>query len=395
VLAPRWTQTIRFRLSLFFALTSFALGSLLIGGVYQWQARRLEEPAMVEDQILRVADRRTGQWLEIRINRTTADRIYYTANLQAIDDLKRSSFGALAILFVASFGASWWVAGVALRPVHRMTRVARDITATDLSRRIALSGPDDELKGLADTFDNMLDRLETGFEDQRRFVQDASHELRNPLATARTNLDLALSDPDTTVEDFRHSAEVALRSTERMSSMVEGLLVQARSGVPELAMDDIDLAGAAADVVEEYRAGARQRRVTLELDVRDRPTVKGDGPALRRALGNLVSNAIKAAPPASAVTVTVSVDGHQAYVAVADAGPGLSDDEQERVFDRFWRGATSNGGSGLGLSIVRHVVERHGGRVGVASEPGLGSTFTVRLPTGSSGPAHPRGTAEP
>lgn len=396
MLVPRWTQTIRFRLSLFFALTSFALGSLLIGGVYRWQVTRLHEPELAHSQLIRVVDPSSGQWAVLPvIDRAVVAQIEYTSYLRALDNLKRGSLGALGILFVASFGASWWVAGVALRPVHRMTTVARDITATDLSRRMALPGPDDELKGLADTFDSMLDRLETGFEDQRRLVQDASHDLRNPLATARTNLDLVLSDPGASAEDLRRSAEVALRSTERVSAMVEELLMQARSGVPELAMDDVDVAAAAADVVEEYRAWARQRRVTLELDVDGHPTVKGDGPALRRAFGNLVSNALKAAPAGSTVTVAVSIDGTQARIAVADRGPGLSDEEQGKVFERFWRGATSSGGSGLGLSIVRHVVERHGGQVGVAAEPGMGSTFTIRLPTGTSGPARPRSTVGP
>ena len=214
---------------------------------------------------------------------------------------------------------------------------------------------------------------------------------RNPLAGARTNLDLALSDPDASADDLRRSAEVARGSTERMARMVEELLAQARSGVPDLAIDEVDLAVLAAEVVDEYRAAARQRKVTIELSAPPQVLARGDGSALRRAMGNLLSNALKASPQGSTVVVTVGVvDDGQAIVSVTDHGPGLTDDEQLRVFDRFWKGATSNGGSGLGLSIVRHVVERHGGEVSVASEPGLGSTFSMRLPRGTSGPRRPR-----
>ena len=393
LVAPRWTQSIRFRLSLFYALSLFVTGSLLIGGIYMWQLQRLDEPQLMGQQV-QWRDPGTGQPITVNFTarETLVELVEYNSYLQTLDNLKSGSLWALAGLFIVSFGTSWWVAGLALRPVHRMTRVARDITASDLSRRIALPGPDDELKGLADTFDAMLDRLETGFEDQRRFVQDASHELRNPLAVARTNLDLALSDPDASTDDLRRSAEVARRSTERMGTLVESLLSQARSGVPELAMEEVDLAALASDVVDEYKATARQRRVTLAFSAGAAPTVRGDGSALRRAIGNLVSNALKAAPASSTVTVAVTEQGDRAAVAVSDDGPGLSDDEQELAFDRFWKGATSNGGSGLGLSIVRHVVDRHGGEVTVVSDPGMGSTFAIRLPTGRSGPRHPRTT---
>ncbi|MEM9565813.1 MAG: HAMP domain-containing sensor histidine kinase [Actinomycetota bacterium] len=390
IVAPRWSQSIRFRLSLFYALSLFVTGSLLIGGIYLWQLERLDEPQLMGQQV-QWRDPRTGQPVTVNFTarETLVEIVEYNSYLQTLDNLKRGSIGALGALFVVSFGTSWWVAGLALRPVHRMTRVARDITASDLSRRIALPGPDDELKGLADTFDAMLDRLETGFEDQRRFVQDASHELRNPLAVARTNLDLALSDPDATNEDLRRSAEVAQRSAERMTNLVETLLVQARSGVPELAMEEVDLTALAAEVADDYRATARQRRVTVTAKGQAATIVRGDPSALRRAIGNLVSNAIKAAPPSSTVRVAVTVDRDRVVVAVTDAGPGLTDEEQEQAFDRFWRGATSNGGSGLGLSIVRHTVERHGGEVTVASEPGFGSTFSLRLPTGGTGPRRP------
>ena len=384
--APRISQSIRFRLSLTYALAVFTAGSMLIGGLYMWQVRQLDEPTFFRG-LITMTDPETGRAVErvLVINNDTDEKTLgifeYNAYLLALDNLRKASLAGLGILFFISFATGWLLAGWALRPVHRMTMVARDITATDLSRRISLPGPEDEMKSLADTFDAMLDRLQTAFEDQRRFVQDASHELRNPLAVARTNLELALSDPDASTEDLRRSADVAMRSTERMSSLVDDLLTQARSGVPEVAKGDVDLVAAASDVVEEFSASAAKRNLTLQLVSPLAPlVVRGDGPALRRAISNLVSNAVKVAPEGSTATVSVEPGDHHIAVAVADEGPGLSESDKQKVFERFWRGADSVGGTGLGLSIVRQISERHGGTVAVASNASGGSTFTIKVP---------------
>ncbi len=384
VVRPPIIQSIRFRLSLTYALAVFVGGTVLIGGLYMWQVRQLDEPELFRGRV-EMVDPDTGRPVDTLLffdGRQEALQIFeYNAYLRALDELKKASLTGLAVLFVVAFAAGWFLAGSALRPVHRMTMVARDITATDLSRRIGLPGPDDEMKGLADTFDAMLDRLQGAFEDQRRFVQDASHELRNPLAVARTNLELALSDPDATAGDIRASAEVAMRSTERMAVLVDDLLAQARSGMPEVAMAEVDLVAMAGDVVDEFSAAARQRHLALELVAVPAPlVVKGDGPALRRALSNLVANAIKLAPAGSTVTVSAASGDHCALVSVIDEGPGISSADQGNVFKRFWRGDPSGGGTGLGLSIVKQIVERHGGTAAVESTLGAGSTFSLKLP---------------
>jgi signal transduction histidine kinase len=381
-----WTSSIRFRLSALFALSVFAAGSLLLAGIYVHQMNRLDKPRMSRGtiELVQPGVGTVGQ-LSINVPPSDMEVIEYTANMQALENLKQGSLAALVALFVVAFGSSWWMAGMALRPLHRMGLVAKDITATDLSRRINLSGPEDELKAVSSAFDAMLDRLEAGFEDQRRFVQDASHELRNPLAVARTNLELALSDPDASPEELRRAAEVAQRSNQRMSTLVEELLVQARSGVPELALADVDLGRLAEEAVEEYGAAAEERRVRLLSDVPVVPVlVKGDASALRRVVGNLLSNALKAAPAGTEVTVQVDRDESWALLSVADQGPGLSPDDQLKVFERYWRGPTSGEGSGLGLSIVRHIVSRHGGQADVASTLGQGAVFQVRLPVAAS-----------
>ncbi len=398
--APRISQSIRFRLSLTYALAVFTAGSMLIGGLYMWQVRQLDEPRLITGTVTMV-DPDTGRPVsQVRFFENDFDEkilaiIEFNSYLRALDNLKKASLAGLGILFFISFATGWLLAGWALRPVHRMTMVARDITATDLSRRISLPGPEDEMKSLADTFDAMLDRLQTAFEDQRRFVQDASHELRNPLAVARTNLELALSDPNASTDELRRSADVAMRSTERMSSLVDDLLSQARSGVPEVARGDVDLMATASDIVEEFSASASKQNLTLQLIAPPAPLiVRGDGPALRRALSNLVSNAVKVAPAGTVVTVSVARGDHSAVVSVADQGPGLDEEEQRMVFERFWTGEHSGGGTGLGLSIVRQITERHNGTVAVASNDDGGSTFTVKVPiTGQRSLAQSGGVA--
>lgn len=384
--APRISQSIRFRLSLTYALAVFTAGTMLIGGLYMWQVRQLDEPTLVQGRAV-MTDPGTGRQIELVVllgndlRQDVVGVIEYTAYLRALDNLKKASLAGLGLLFFISFASGWFLAGWALRPVHRMTMVAQDITATDLSRRISLPGPDDEMKSLADTFDAMLDRLQTAFEDQRRFVQDASHELRNPLAVARTNLELTLSDPGASNDELRASADVAMRSTERMSLLVDDLLTQARSGVPDVSRSDVDLVATANDVVEEFAANARNHNVALGTVAPMAPIlVRGDGPAIHRALSNLVSNALKAGPPGTAVTVTVARGDHYATLSVQDEGSGLSEADQQQVFTRFWRGDSSHGGTGLGLSIVQQIAERHNGTVSVTSALDHGSTFTIKLP---------------
>lgn len=384
---PQGIQSIRFRLSLTYALTVFAAGSVLIGGLYLWQVRQLDELTL-SAQNFAIQDPRTGNEYELQVltqselQRATLQEFENSAYRVAINNLRQASLYGLGILFVVAFGVGWLLAGWALRPVNRMASVAREISGSDLSRRIGLVGPEDELKYLADTFDAMLDRVQGAFENQRRFVQDASHELRNPLAAARSHLELVLADPKATTGDFRSSAEIAHRSTERMGDLVEDLLSQARTGVPQLESSLLDLSDVVKEVVEEFGGAARQAKVALSADVADEPIeVVGDRMALLRATSNLVSNAVRLSEPNTSVVVRTLQVGEQAYVSVIDQGPGLSSQDQQRVFERFWRGEDDNSGTGLGLSIVKQIAERHAGSVSVESALGIGSTFVLKLPT--------------
>lgn len=381
-------ESIRFRLSLTIALVVFAVGAFLIGGSYLWQVNQLEDPQLNIQQVV-VVNPRTGELTQTEfftqgdLNQLAIEQIEVQTQRIALNELRKASFGALAVLFITSFGAGYLLSGWALRPVDRITRVAREITSTDLSRRINLTGPDDELQHMADTFDGMLDRVQDAFEDQRRFVHEASHELRNPLAVARTNLELALNSGDP--HALKKGADIALRATDRMSVLVEDLLEQARQAIPELRRDSVDLGQLISEVAFEFKAVADQRNLTIEASPGDQATINGDGLALRRAVSNLVANAVRLAPEGSTIDLATSADGDCVLISVADEGPGIAPGDREAVFERFWRGNDPGSGSGLGLSIVRQIAERHGGTASVVSDEGRGSTFTLRIPAPLSG----------
>ena len=189
-------------------------------------------------------------------------RVEQAVREQTLQPVRNLSLAALLVLVPVGLAIGWAVAGRVVRPVATIAGVAREIEATDLSRRIRLGGPPDEMRDLADTFDAMLDRLDQGVQTQRRFVEDASHELRNPLAVIRTTLDVALSEPED-AEGLRRAAEVARRTADRMSTTVDELMALARTSVQPERRTSVDLAEVVAEVAQEYDAEASTRGVRL------------------------------------------------------------------------------------------------------------------------------------
>jgi signal transduction histidine kinase len=306
-------------------------------------------------------------------------------NLRTLQTVRDYSLIALGGLFLASLGIGWVLSGRALRPVGAIAHAAREIQATDLSRRIRLPGPRDELGDLADTIDSMLDRLDEAFRSQRQLIDDASHELRSPLAIIRANLDASLTSPEATDGERSRAVATIDRATTRMSRLVEDLLATARRSADALADTDVDLSVVAREAGEDIGSPAAERGLRLRYALADGLVLIGDPDALRRAVGNLLSNAVRLSPQGSAVTVTTGREGGWLWLAVSDEGPGIADDDRTRVFDRFWRGANGRGSSrdrrtGLGLAIVRQIVESHGGQATVFSALGSGSTFVLWLP---------------
>lgn len=387
---PTWTRSVRFRMTLLYSSVLFGLAALLLGALYLGLSLSLRgEPLSKQTAVVTVVDGNA----EIEEGQTFIDTRAFEqkVNKHALENLRTYSFGALGALFVASLGVGWVISGRALRPVDRITEVARDIQATNLSRRIGLDGPDDELKRLADTFDATLSRLDDAFAAQRRFVADASHELRNPLAIIRTNADLTLADPNATREISRRAGRTR-RAGDRMSRLVEDLLALARLDAPPARRELVDLADLTDEVGDELVAEARAHGIELEWSAREKVNLVGDRPALKRALANLVDNAVRHAPAGTGVRLASGRRDDWAWLAVVDEGPGIAAEHRERIFDRFYRldkaRSRADGGSGLGLAIVREIAEAHRGDVRVFSEPGHGATFVVWLPlTGARGTA--------
>ena len=382
---PAWMGSIRFRLTVLYSVFLFGLAAAVVGGLYAGLAHTLDNEPVSQTYVVREPGFLNGVPV-IREARVRAElrTLESLVNERALDRLRTYSFGALGALFLTSLGVGWVVAGRVLAPIGRITAAARDIQATDLSRRIALKGPKDELRDLADTVDGLLARIDDAFEAQRAFVQEASHELRNPLAVMRTNLDVVLADPDATVDDLRQAATVAIRTIERMSRLVDDLLLYARTGAAERPSAPVDLAPLVRETAEEFVRAAAAKHVRVDVVVGGAPRVVGDRTALKQALANLVDNAVRLSPAGHVVTVAAGERDGWATMSVADEGPGIAAGDHDAVFQRFWRRAHDGDGdarrSGLGLTIVRQIVETHGGHVGLSSEEGTGSTFVIWLP---------------
>jgi heavy metal sensor kinase len=287
-------------------------------------------------------------------------------------------------LLVAGAGG-WAVARVALKPVDVMTRTAAAIDAADHRQLLPVPSSNDELSRLATTLNDMVDRLGRALEAERRFSADASHELRTPLGVLEAELDVAIRSAKTPPE----ASEVLRSMREEVTGLgriVNNLLLLSRTEAVGMRLDrrPDDLLDIVLAVTARFRGRADSRGV--ELRVTGGPArVAVDPELLAQAVSNLVDNALTHTDRGGSVVVTVS-DGEHAVVSVADTGEGISADELARIFDRFYRvdraRDRNRGGSGLGLEITRRIVEAHGGHIGVVSERGKGSTFTIPLPPG-------------
>lgn len=301
-------------------------------------------------------------------------------------------------VFLSAAGGSW-LAGRALAPVDAVTRMAREIEASSLGRRLPAPKAPDEIGRLIDTFNQMIARLEASFEAMKRFTADASHELRGPLATMRGAIDVALSRPRDAAQ-YRQALASVGEDVDRLRSIAEDLLVLARAdaGRIQIEMLPVRLDVLTGELVESFEPVAAVRGVVLEAHCRLPVVVRGDERWLRHLVFNLLDNAVKfcAATPTAGVTPRVRVevttaDG-LASLRVADTGPGIPPEALPRLFERFFRAddaRTYRGceGFGLGLSIAAWVADAHGGRIVAANRPEGGSLFTVDLPWAPSSSA--------
>ncbi len=381
---PQRLGSIRTRIALLYSVLLFGLASIILGVIYLSFSQSLSDEKISQQNSEIRQDELQGS--DSSRSEETQELMLFEekVNQNALEQLRNYIFLALAGLLLISLTVGWYVAGIVLKPIKHITFAAREISATDLSKRIDLRGPSDELHDLADTFDDMLERLDKAFHNQREFVEEAAHELRNPLAVLRANLEVVIADPDSTIEDFVSAGEVASRASDRMGKLVDDLLLYAHHERPDLQRTDLDLSELVINTVQDFQAEAKSSGVLMESECDSHLKVLGDASALRRAFANILSNSIRESENGKNIYIKAGSDDEMVWISVRDEGPGLEPEDVEKVFDRFWRAdgisARESGRSGLGLAIVKTIVESHGGKSTVRSTKGVGSTFTIWLP---------------
>jgi signal transduction histidine kinase len=379
--------SIRWRLAIVYALGVVATCAVLIALNYALLYRSLYTniKAPSPDEMAAMGaqagvDPQTGEkYLTYLNDQATIARL----RVDTLGSAARTSTIVLGVTALLGLGISWLIAGRMLRPLRSLTAATRRISQDRLHERIALDGPHDELKELADTFDEMVARLEASFNSQRRFVADAAHELRTPRAIARTGAEVQLAKRETTPEQWETMARRVLTATGRAERMLDGLLALARSDSGVIAEETHDLAIAAAAALSDADDEAERAELTVSTDLRPAP-VSGDPTLLDRLVSNLVDNAVRHNRPGGWVEVATGHDDREAVVTVRNSGDPVPPAEVDRLFEPFQRLAsqrTADGRStGLGLAIVRSIVGAHGGTVMAAANAGGGLTVTVTLP---------------
>jgi signal transduction histidine kinase len=300
-------------------------------------------------------------------------------------DAKQNVAGLVFIVIMAALavGIGWLIAGRVLRPLRTITATARDISARNLSQRLAVDGPDDEFRQLGQTLDGLFVRLEASFEAQRHFVANASHELRTPLTAEKTVLQVALADPEASAAALRSACTTALQWTEQQEHLIDALLTLASSQRGIERWEPFDLADIARDAVLHHHQDAERRGIRIGADLSAAPAT-GD-PALAESLiTNLVGNAIRHNTDGGWVEISTAITDGRADITVSNTGPLISPDEVDSLFQPFQRtGAQRTGstsGHGLGLAIVSAIVGVHGAGLFVSARPEGGLRITVSFP---------------
>lgn len=380
--------TIRVRLTLLYTGLFLACGAVVLTITYGLVANSLHSSTTVDpapEEFLAGCKKALGQ-PPVDINLKNKCEAAFQAGADAgartqrdavLADLLGYSGTTLAAGTVLAALAGWFVAGRVLRPVGRITAAARMASEHNLSARVALTGPKDELRQLADTFDDMLGRLEAAFEGQRRFIANASHELRTPLAVMRATVDVVLAKPAPTAQELVGMGSDVRTAVDRAEALVEALLTLARSERGPTAREHVDLATILEDVLDSVRPGDSHVHVKLL----PAPAL-GDAILLERLATNLVDNALRHNVADGSVWLTTSTVDGRAVLTVTNTGPVVPADAVEGLFEPFrrLRDRTGDGGAGLGLAIVAAITSRHGGRVtAVPHDPG-GLAVTVTLP---------------
>ncbi len=291
-----------------------------------------------------------------------------------------SVIGLISITGVGFFAAKL-VAKESLKPVTQISDTARQISVQNLDQRLNYQGESDEIKTLADSFDRMLQRLQTNFEDQGEFISNLAHELRTPLTSLRMNLEVLNSSPQAKLEDYQDFSATAERSITRLERLVEDLLLLAKAE-REIDCRPIILGVLFEEILEELTPIAERENVELKMSGDLELEVKGDPVLFNRAVANLIENGIHYNHPGGYVEISARKADNQVIIEIKDNGIGISESQQSHIFERFYRaeaGTANQNGKGLGLAITAHIIALHYGRIEIKSELGKGSIFQIYL----------------
>jgi signal transduction histidine kinase len=318
--------------------------------------------------------------------------LYDQAANSALHRLAIEYIIVLVLVTALSVVAGWLLAGRALAPLRSIIATARRVSGENLGERIALAGPTDELRELADTFDGMLERLDAAFASQRHFVADASHELRTPLAIMRTEIDVALADPDASVDDLREMADVVVETIDRSEALIASLLALARSESGQVNTQTVDLDQTVRTALANLRGAAAERSLTIAEHL-DSIRAAGDPALLERMTTNLLQNAVIHNRDGGAVSVaTRQLDG-SVELRIENDGVRLEPDHVDELTRPFRRLDRSVPGFGVGLSLASSIVHAHHGRLELAAREQGGLLVLVTLPAATG--VEPSGTREP
>jgi signal transduction histidine kinase len=314
------------------------------------------------------------------------DKLYSEAQVQVDYDKRQLlvlSVIALGVIAVLAAAIGWLIAGRVLRPLSTITAAAKRISATSLHERLALHGPDDELKELADTLDGLLARLQASFDTQRRFAASASHELRTPLTRERTLLQVTLADPAATTATWQAVSRELLASNAEQEHLIEALLTLASSDAGPGEREPADLGAITKAALAARAPVIGQSSLHVQADIQP-AVLEGDPVLLQQLVTNLIDNAVRHNIPGGVIHVSTETSGGHAVLSVANSGQVIPPGEVDRLFQPFQRlgprPARRDGGHGLGLSIVRGIATAHGAAIGARAKPGGGLAVDVTFP---------------
>lgn len=305
--------------------------------------------------------------------------------VEELRDLRRLMLAMGPLVLLVAVAGGYWLAWKSLRPVDQMAHTAAQISAHDLSERLDVVNPHDELGHLAQTFNRLLARLEQAFDDLRQFTADAAHEFRTPLAVIRSSAELALRNPRRP-EYYQDCLQGIAEETERLTALSDQLLLLARedAGLADESPQRVNMTVLVEDLASDLCPLAEERSLTIRCDLRPSVIVDGDAQRLRRVVLNLLDNALKFTPAGGSISLALTRRGDWAVMTVTDTGVGIEPDDLPHLFERFYRVDPSRnretGGAGLGLAICRAIVTRHGGTLGITSTVGRGTTVQIELP---------------